>query len=312
MSTVRVEDYKSPVGWTIAQHEAGERARDYCEQLERGQILFFENTPFDLPEDDLRFLLSHRRTDSRFHKNISYRPQQDALRGYRAGRNETAQMHEVMRHYSQRVNEFLGQFLAPYAAHWQLDFASFRPLEESTRELPLHKRNDLLHVDAFPTRPTKGARILRVFSNINQSAPRVWLTTDKFEALAERFATDAGLQIIAAQTASSTQPLMRQARRLMNLIKLPVIERSAYDQFMLRFHDYLKENTEFQQKCPKIRLEFPPRATWIVFTDAVPHAVLAGQFALEQTYIIPTRAMIAPQRAPIHVLESLCGHSLSN
>ena len=95
----------------------------------------------------------------------------------------------------------------------------------------------------------------------------------------------------------------------MRAVGLPVAERSAYDRFMLRFHDYLKENADKQlsQDTP----EFPPRATRIVFTDAVPHAVLSGQFALEQTYIVPPDALLSPDHAPISVLESMCGHSLS-
>ena len=40
---------------------------------------------------------------------------------------------------------------------------SYRPVEEATRKLRLKARNDLLHVDAFPTRPTNGWRILRCF-----------------------------------------------------------------------------------------------------------------------------------------------------
>ena len=49
--------------------------------------------------------------------------------------------------------------------------------------------------------------------------------------------------------------------------------RTPYDMFMLRFHDYLKENAKFQANCPKYRLEFPPLSTWIVYTDCVAHAV---------------------------------------
>ena len=117
---------------------------------------------------------------------------------------------------------------------------------------------------------------------------------------------------IANQRASSpVSSLRRGATHLMRALGLPVADRSAYDQFMLRFHDYLKENTDFQNGCPKIRLEFPPRATWIVFTDAVPHAALSGQFALEHTYIVPTSALLSPDKAPINVLESLCGRPLS-
>jgi hypothetical protein len=49
----------------------------------------------------------------------------------------------------------------------------------------------------------------------------------------------------------------------------------------------------------------------MVLTDTVPHAVLSGQFALEQTYIIPTDALVAPDRSPIRVLEAMCGVALA-
>ena len=86
---------------------------------------------------------------------------------------------------------------------------------------------------------------------------------------------------------------------------------SAYDSFMLHFHDWLKENSQFQSSAEKTRLAFPPLATWLVFTDGVPHAALSGQFALEQTFIVPPSALAAPDYAPIHVLEKLCGRPLS-
>jgi len=81
---------------------------------------------------------------------------------------------------------------------------------------------------------------------------------------------------------------------------------------MLRFHHYLKENREFQESCPKQRWEFPPRSTWLLFTDMVSHAVLAGQFALEHTFIVPRNALLLPHKAPVSILESLCGSSLTN
>ena len=80
---------------------------------------------------------------------------------------------------------------------------------------------------------------------------------------------------------------------------------------MLRFHDYLKENQDYQTRWNKSRLEFPPFSTWMVYTDTVPHAVMSGQFALEQTYIVPLNAMVAPEHAPIRILESMCGCALS-
>ena len=64
------------------------------------------------------------------------------------------QVHDVMKRYSRSVEQFLAQFLAPYKRRWVLDYASYRPLEEKGRDLSVRRRNDLLHTDAFPTRPT--------------------------------------------------------------------------------------------------------------------------------------------------------------
>lgn len=311
MSWLTVNDYEHPRGWIDVPDEV-ERSIWYCRQLEQGQILFFDDIPFDLPEEDRSFLLTQRRGDSRIHKNVSYRPKQDVLRGFSSSQAEqTKRLRRIMRHYSLAVTRFLNAFLAPYREHWSLDFASYRPLEEEGRDLSLHKRNDLLHVDAFPSRPTKGGRILRVFTNLNPERARIWHTTDRFDSLARRFAQEAGLGQVAAHSSSPLNYLRRGAGHLMRAAGLLASDRSAYDRFMLRFHDYLKENADFQENCVKIRLEFPPRATWIVFTDAVPHAVLSGQFALEQTYIIPPDALLSPEAAPISILESLCGRSLS-
>ena len=79
---------------------------------------------------------------------------------------------------------------------------------------------------------------------------------------------------------------------------------------MLTFHDYLKENTDFQRDCPKVRLEFPPLATWLVLTDGVAHAAMSGQYALEQTLLIPPNALVSPQNAPYRILENIAGQPL--
>jgi hypothetical protein len=79
---------------------------------------------------------------------------------------------------------------------------------------------------------------------------------------------------------------------------------------MLRFHDYLKENAAFQKDCPKARLEFPPLATWIVFTDCVAHAVMSGQYAIEQTFLIPPECLVKPESAPYRILENIAGQPL--
>ena len=90
----------------------------------------------------------------------------------------------------------------------------------------------------------------------------------------------------------------------------PVIPRSAYDRFMLQFHEYLKRNVAFQENCPKYRFDFPPNSTWLTFTDVLPHSVHSGQHALEQTFIIARRSLAQPECAPVSILERLCGQPL--
>lgn len=304
MTWIEVSEYQAGSGW-VAGLDASARAREYCRQLEEGKILLFRQPPFALPAADRDFLVEQRPADSRLHKNISYRPQEDGLRGFSDNQENVQRMRGILKAYSAEVVRFVSSFLVPYAGRFALDFASFRPLEEEGRDLPLHKRNDLLHVDAFPSRPTRGGRILRVFTNVHPTRSRIWITTERFPALAQRYANRAGLAAMGG--ASRRRGLMR----LLSAAGLPVPVRSAYDEFMLRFHDYLKESAEFQSGCEKIRSEFSPLATWMVFTDGVPHAALSGQFALEQTFIVPPAALVAPEHAPIRVLEKLCGKALA-
>ena len=245
-------------------------------------------------------------TELRLHKNVSYRPSEDLLRGVSGNAETVARLHSIMRNYSAQIIEFVGSFLSPYSGKWNLDFASFRPLEEENRDLPLHKRNDLLHMDAFPSRPTRGGRILRVFTNLNTTRPRVWTTTESFEALARQYAKPAGLQ----QIAEDDSFVGRTVQNLGAKLGIGTMSRTPYDMFMLRFHDYLKENAEFQANCPKIRMEFPPLATWVVFTDGVAHAALSGQYAVEQTFLIPPKALVAPEAAPFRILEGIAGRPL--
>lgn len=301
---VVVSDYKLPAGWPEAAQKMG-RARAYCEQLESGKILFFPELPFDLPSADREFLLSQPWSELRLHKNVSYRPDEDILRGVAGDSATIDRVQSILRNYSAHVLQFAADFLAPYARKWVTDFSSFRPLEEQGRDLPLHKRNDLLHVDAFPSRPTRGGRILRIFTNLNPSKMRVWNTTGAFDALAERYAAEAGLEKFA-----SASGLSRAVQGLAGKFGMRGADRTPYDAFMLRFHDYLKENSEFQTSYPKHRLEFPPLATWLVFTDGVAHAAMSGQYALEQTLLIPPGALVAPEAAPYRILERIAGKSL--
>jgi len=304
MPWIAIDDY-SVGGWKNTT-EASIHAHHYCNELERGAILFFFAPPFDLPEEDVKFLLGLKPADSRLHKNISYRPESDLLRGFADDTNEP-RVHEIMRRYAAEVKRFVERFLEPYVGRLQTDYASFRPLEEEGRDLSLHKRNDLLHVDAFPSRPTQGARILRVFTNVNPSKDRNWVIGERFPELAQHFANEAGLLKYANQSRTWST-----LKRGLGRAGLPFPDRAPYDEFMLHFHDWLKENDEFQRASDgKEQIAFPPMATWLVYTDGVPHAALSGQFAMEQTFIVPVEALVAPEVSPIRVLERLAGKAMN-
>ncbi len=274
-------------------------------ELESGNILFFPRMPFALSDEDRAFLLSQKQTDAGYHKNIAYRPSEDRLTG--TGKmpvRETARLKSILKAYSDWAAQLLTDRIPEYAGRWVRDFASYRPIEEKGRKARLTARNDLAHVDAFPTRPTHGDRILRVFVNINPARGRVWVTSETFEGLAERFAREVGIPTAGA----GSQVFGKMAKAL----GIRQWSRSPYDAFMLRFHDFLKENSEFQRDCIKQQWEFPPGSCWICYTDMVSHAVLSGQFALEQTFLISRHAMTLPEKSPIRILERICGHPLSN
>jgi 3-deoxy-D-manno-oct-2-ulosonic acid (Kdo) hydroxylase len=276
--------------------------------LEAGDILYFPVSPPLLPGEDRAFLVTQKQVDASYHKNISYRPLEDLLKG--VDQNDSAQrarVHEIMRGYSQRAVAFLGTFLKRYATDWKIDFASFRPIEECGRRVALHSRNDLLHFDSFPTRPSHGDRLLRIFTNIHPERGRVWLTTDHFEALASRFADRIGLYRKPG-TFDHWKHLTAQAAAGLGL---PIVARPAYDRFMLKIHHAMKEDAVFQETCQKARWEFPAGSTWIVFTDSASHACLSGQYALEQTFIVRRASLAAPEKAPITILEKLAGYPLA-
>lgn len=286
---------------------------DAHQALESGNILYFPNVPPGLSDSDRNFLLSIRQANGALHKNIAYRPLADRISGVdQPGSASAKALHSALKNYSQWAIRFTGEVLPRYRQHWRLDYASFRPQEEEGRDLPWKKRNDLLHVDAFPSRPTKGDLILRVFTNISADQKRVWLTSDPFVKLALQYAPAARLPEIARQSDSGIHQLRRASVQALRAIGLPLADRSPYDTFMLGFHDFLKSNQQYQRDCPKYRFEFSPGATWMVFTDIVPHAVLSGRFALEQTFIIAKSSLSNPAHAPASILEALSGKPLTN
>jgi hypothetical protein len=263
-----------------------------AERLERGLLLRWPVCPFPLPCEADRALLFRQRLGSRAHKNISYDPRTGEAHGFRRqSAVETEQLHRVLGAFSEAARSWLVGLLPEYADHWRLDRATFRPDEEAVRPLRWNARNDLVHIDAFPTRPTHGWRILRLFVNLNPADDRVWATSENFATLLERFGAEVGLPPWRLDLWSWLRPHGR---------------RPAYDDFMLRFHHFLKANDDFQERCPKRYWYFPPGSAWLLFTDGLSYADLRGQFALEHSFFIAPHSLVLPDQAPAAILDRLC------
>ncbi|MFP5237489.1 MAG: Kdo hydroxylase family protein [Acidobacteriota bacterium] len=285
--------------------------RAWCAQLEAGGVLYFPQTPLPIPSADLSVLLGQQQTGSKLHKNIAYKPNRDELTGVdakSASPQAVQQVHDIMRRYSGSVSQFLAAFLGPYNQRWVMDYASYRPLEEQGRDLALRKRNDLLHTDAFPTRPTKGWRILRFFHNIHPTRTRDWVVGEAFPAFVRQFTPNPIPMPRPDSSAARAFKSLAQGTGLAGLV--PQWKRTPYDEFMMRLHNAMKENEAYQRDCKKEHFEFAPGSSWMVYTETVPHAVLAGQYALEQTFLVDPNAMVTPDSPPVRVLEKMAGARL--
>jgi hypothetical protein len=273
------------------------------ERLERGEVVFYPVCPFPLPEgDDRRFLLEQQ-LGGRVHKNIGYDPQTGKAGGFlRQEAMQAERLRTLLADFSRTTTEWLTGVLTCYSRSWQLDRVSFRPEEEATRRLRLTARNDLLHVDAFPSRPTNGWRILRVFANVNLTEPRIWITSDPFAKLLEHYGSMAGLP---GRTSAGWSRRLRSS--MLGLFRPNRQPRSDYDDFMLRFHNFLKANDEFQERCRKRFWKFPPGSAWMVITDTASHAALRGRYALEHSYFLAPETLALPEESPAALLEQACG-----
>ena len=277
-----------------AEPDAGQR-REAVAALERGDVLLFPHLPFVLSPEERKLL----RPDSvkEGSKTIKFDPDSGRVWGM-ASDGDASALKSMMSRYAGSTRRLLDALIPGYGAALKIGNTSFRPVEAQGRAQSKRHDDTLLHVDAFPSRPSHGERIMRVFTNIHPGdKPRVWRVGEPFETVATRF-----LPKIAA-------PLPGSAA-LMQMIGLTKARRSLADHYMLRMHDRMKLDDEYQRTVPHRVVEFPPGATWIVFTDQVSHAAMSGQHALEQTYTLALDGMADPEQAPVRVLERLKGRKL--
>jgi len=266
------------------------------EALETGQVLFLPQLSFALRETELA-LLSPALSNGRA-KNISLDPS-GRLKHSAVSDAEHESLRSMMERFAKSAVTLVGNLFPGYVPKLERARTSYRPVEIAGRKSSPVKDDSRLHVDAFPTRPLAGRRILRLFSNINpHGAPRLWHVGEPFEAMAQKILP-------------KVREPMAVAPYLLAAVGATRGVRSHYDNLMLGLHDGAKCDEAYQRDCTHHAIAFPAGSTWMCFTDQVMHAALAGQYVLEQTFHLDIDVMAEPQRAPIRVLERMTGRVLA-
>jgi hypothetical protein len=263
-------------------------------ELEAGAVLVLPNLAFMLEHDEKRFL-DPRWSDARA-KNISF--ERNTIRGALGTPKDHMALAHMIGRFAADASALVASLFPRYAPYLKRARTSYRPHGAIARAVSWRKDDSRLHVDAFPSRPNHGERILRVFCNINpRGEDRVWRVGEQFEPMAARFLP--------------TVRTMRPAESaLLAALRVTKTRRSEYDHLMLGLHDRAKADLDYQRNSPQREVRFAPGTTWICFSDQVMHAATSGQFMFEQTIHLPLNALYEPARSPLAVLERLTGRSL--
>jgi hypothetical protein len=231
-------------------------------------------------------------------KNVSFRPDSGVLKGSDLRGAERDELCAMLQGYYEKAAGLLRALCPGYSDSLRAGFTSFRPAEIAGRSTSWRHDDTRLHVDAFPSRPMSGLRILRVFTNVNPKMPRVWRVGEPFEQVARHFLPE-------------IKPLRSLTASILAWVRITKGRRTEYDHYMLGIHDRMKADEKYQAEVGQTRLEIAPGTTWACYTDSVSHAAMAGQFAFEQIFYLPVGAMKDVERDPVRVLERLVGRGLA-
>ena len=220
------------------------------------------------------------------------------LKGAGGSAEEQAQLTAMVARFRQQALQLIDGLLPEYRGLLRAAPTSFRPRQVETRRQSVRADDQRMHVDAFPSRPHYGERILRVFANINpQGVPRVWRVGEDFETVARQFLPRA-------------KPYRLWQARALNALHVTKSLRSEYDHLMLQLHDLMKRDERYQQSGGQVSMPFAAGSAWVCFSDQATHAVMSGQFMMEQTLHLPPGREANPQASPLAILTRLVGRPL--
>jgi hypothetical protein len=263
--------------------------------LEAGKVLYFPRLGFDvLPEE--RALLSPAVLSPDV-RNISL-DANGRLKGVAGDENMQRAVAAMVGRFRTQAQQLIHGLLPHYTPALRLAPTSYRPAQVETRVQSWRADDRRLHIDSFPSRPNYGERILRVFTNVNpDGAARVWRVGEPFEAVATRFLPRA-------------KPYSRWQARLLRALRVTKSLRSEYDHLMLQLHDGMKSDLEYQTNPQQQTVAFPAGSVWVCFSDQTSHAVMSGQYMLEQTLHLPAARQYNPDSSPLAILSRLTGRQL--
>ncbi len=227
-------------------------------------------------------------------KDVSFDPATRRFSGRRPPPAAVASgLQDVLTRFSAAAQTWLAETFPEYAPGLTPDRVTWHGSEEATRRLRHTARNDLLHIDNFPTRPTHGRRILRLFMNVHPADPQVWGTSERFPELLARY------------RARHSVPVKREddwlavGGRWLRLFRAGWGGRSEYDAMMLRVHHFLKNDPAFQMRAARRLWTFPPGSAWLAFTDSLSYAWLRGRQTLEQSFFVSQAVLREPGESPL-------------
>lgn len=281
-------------GWTDSvRPEIQDAATD---ALESGCILFMPCLRFELNANEREFLTPTIVGKS---KNVSFDPNSGKVGGTTVAPMKVHELRALLDRYAEATRDLVARLFPAYLGGIFQARTSLRPVEVAGRKQSWRKDDTRLHVDSFPATPSRGKRILRVFSNVNPDGrPRVWKIGEPFDVVARRFWSEL------------RAPLWGE-RQLLAAVRVTKEIRTKYDHYMLKLHDAMKCDPHYQAQFEGATIPFPAGSTWICFTDQVSHAAVSGIHQLEQTFSVDVAYLQHPNTAPLHVLENLAGRKLA-
>jgi len=268
---------------------------EWIAALEAGKVLYFPQLAFK-PEAAEQRLFTPEIRDPKA-RNISLNAD-GRLSGALGDAETQGLLAGMVGRFRKQAIQLVHDLLPRYTDALRMAPTSFRPMQVESRAQSWRADDRRLHVDSFPSRPNYGERILRVFANVNPDGqPRVWRVGESFEAIAKTFVPRA-------------KPYSAWQAKVLHALHVTKSFRSEYDHLMLQLHDGMKRDMDYQSACEQVTMPFAAGSIWVCFSDQTAHAVMSGQYMMEQTLHLPAAKQYEPAASPLGILQRLTGRAL--